>query len=170
MTTKRYRLKAEAAEHEFEISDRIPVAGMFVFSIGGHILSASRELFEEIVPPIPPEPEPGAYLIGDWVAVRFGGSVWHSAEGSCYWPELYESIVDESGPDVQIVRLVPERPAPAVELPWRLGEVQVHHIKVGSLRVQLHVGDEWARITAEEARAAGHALIAAADQAEAVGT
>jgi hypothetical protein len=74
------------------------------------------QIHEHIPPPVPDEPEPGAYLIGDRLAVRFeteAGQLWHTANDDQSWTQLWAEI---GGPDATIRRLVPE-PEP-VALPW----------------------------------------------------
>lgn len=76
------------------------------------------EWLEPVAPPVPDEPGPGAWQIGDRLCVRFAadatdirwavelppaedpdGYTWHT------WAELWKRY---GGPDVQILRLVPE--------------------------------------------------------------
>lgn len=78
----------------------------------------------EVPPPIPPEPGPGAYLIGVGLAYRDLGvttSRWHwqiRAKGRSasnrHWAEVWEKL---GGPDVTIVPLIPD-PAHGITLPW----------------------------------------------------
>ncbi len=78
----------------------------------------------EIKPPTPPEPEPGAYLIGGVLCVRFRDDQtihrwWVETSGvpggfvSYSWPDAIGIFTE----DVTIRRLVPEMAE--VELPWR---------------------------------------------------
>jgi hypothetical protein len=76
----------------------------------------------EVPPPIPPEPEPGAYLIGDSWALRTKALlserwIWHDGAylHSGTFADLWAHV---DGPDVTITPLVPA--LPDVELPWKL--------------------------------------------------
>lgn len=91
---------------------------------GGRIerrrVEISYGAWEAVPPPTPPEPEPGAYLIGDKLAVRFpdddSGAVWAietNGPAGYQWMDWDPVWVH---PDVTIVKLVPE--PPTVELPW----------------------------------------------------
>jgi hypothetical protein len=125
----------------------------------------------------PPEPEPGAWLIGKYVCVRmFRNSTarldtpprtaWVAAgdpDQPCQWDELWRDL---GGPGVTIRRLIPE-PAP-VELPWRIswgGHLDVLEVDLtvptGEF-VHLGIGTGYVHMTDAQATAAAHALLSAA--------
>lgn len=124
MTTKRYRIKPPLAG-EFE-ADAEGLARYARWSdpATGRVEHLPLAILEEVEPPIPPEPEPGAYDIGGALALHIiGGANWASwiwttadldqggwTSGS--FPELWAAL---GGPNVSIRRLVA---SPEVELPW----------------------------------------------------
>lgn len=92
-----------------------------------------RDLLTPVAPPVPEEPGPGAWMVGETVCVRvpqFDGEyqfsegddwfvpslVAHGSADRCWmdWTKVWAQF---GGPDVSIVRLVPE-PA-KVALPWK---------------------------------------------------
>lgn len=95
---------------------------------------------DQLVEVTPAEPEPGAYLIGDRIAVRFpvdktrGNWAVRTDEFSdgynwLPWSELWQRY---GGPGVRIVRLVPETPSEPVESKiWACPEGCGYHIADG---------------------------------------
>ena len=129
---------------------------------------------EPVPPPIPPEPEPGAYLIGDRLAVRFkvpaGWTAWHwqtgpdRADESDSWELAWAAI---GGP---IQRLVPEREAlPEVELPWTGSTISGCRVAIHSADADGDVRVEWKAgeyVRSETALAMAAALVAAVRAAD----
>jgi hypothetical protein len=118
----------------------------------------------------PAEPEPGAWLIGEKLCVRPEVANvlcrWLNLDDCEWylWEDLWRNV---GGPDVPIVRLVPE--PPAVELPWEwtdlttgAGRVVVGHIRP----TRVKDGNTW--ISVECAEAKGWALLTAARAAREV--
>jgi len=88
---------------------------------GFTLLAPRGAPLESVPPPIPAEPEPGAYLIGDTLAVRFPDTDdfnlrwrWSDVDTADSWGICWRSL---GGPDVTITPLVAA--LPKVELPWR---------------------------------------------------
>lgn len=140
----RYKLPAELGGGERDAY--IVTSGNAMFAVDDGEVTISLSLLTEVPPPIPPEPEPGAWLIGGSLAARFavpagwtawvwqanfklpalGGEVHESTAGRTWvtcgnsWDKVWAEI---GGPDVTITRLVPESSdraqPPTVDLPWR---------------------------------------------------
>lgn len=128
MTTWKFPEILGGGEHEEHLrpdgsSEGAPF-GSVVFHINGCVVAVARALLTEVKPALPAEPEPGAYLIGGGLAVRFPDDQdrlhrWCYNVGDPGYQEALDwqdAWHDLGGPDVTIVRLVPE-PA-EVELPW----------------------------------------------------
>lgn len=119
------------------------------FRVAGGYVWIPEILLEPIAPPIPAEPEPGAYLIGDTVVVRptrrDGDSRWMAladldGDGAGYawadsWADMWEQV--GGGPEVTIRLLAPEtepvepteptepaEPAEPVTLPLMVSDVE----------------------------------------------
>lgn len=102
--------------------------GTVAFLVNGCIVAIARALLTELPPPIPAEPEPGAYLIGGVLAVRFRedpGLIGHNwvygnrgvgYDDAGFWPAVWGDL---GGPDVAIVPLIvgAEVVEPVVDLP-----------------------------------------------------
>jgi hypothetical protein len=112
-------------------------------------VTVRRDELIQIPPPIPAEPPPGAYLIGDQLAVHFksGGpahpTIWRIRSGRNVF--TWDEVWSELGPDVKVTPLVP-RDLPEVELPWRQSDangngitVTLHRLR-DTPRIQLGVG------------------------------
>lgn len=161
----KFRLPPELGSGEIEIAvntrdDARPTH--WSWNIDGHAVSLPLAILTEIPPPIPPEPEPGAYLIGGVLCVRFEDGWDDDGEAAQAWEEAWQK---HGGPDVDIVALVP-KPA-AVELPWKGESWSVWRDHPG--RVQINVPGSsgvWS-VPDDLAREFGLALLSAADRAEA---
>jgi hypothetical protein len=115
--TKRYRLPAElgGGEVEYLWPSKSGTDGKFwVVRVGpgGPQFEIHANWLTEIAPPIPPEPEPGAYLIGETVCFHdeaFGWWLGHRADKVWrgVWQEWEDAWAAVGGPDVDIVPLVP---------------------------------------------------------------
>lgn len=172
----RYRLPAELGGGEIEAIPQGTIMGSM-----GHRYQYWGDGYElwfetaltEVEPPIPDEPEPGAYDIGGVLCVRWAAdkspSRWAFGTGSsaagvyhCDWPELWAELgaPRRSPPPI---RLVPD-PAQDVELPWRCGDLYIERLDATSgLMVEVNFQDRWVRLDADEARQAAAALLAAAE-------
>ncbi|MES2211011.1 MAG: hypothetical protein V4515_12665 [Chloroflexota bacterium] len=132
MTTWKFPDALGGGEYESQAILNTP-PGMVAFTFSGSVVYIHKGLLTE---PIPAEPEPGAYLIGGVVCVRFPddnhdpwwavatpgvGQVWHD------WHDAVEAL---GGPDVTIVRLVPAVEV-ETELPWEGVSMYQSFIKVG---------------------------------------
>jgi hypothetical protein len=120
----RYKLPEELGGGEVEISKQTPGSTHYCWRILGHSVVLPYEILTEIPPPIPAEPEPGAYLIGEVLCVRWSveeepDNHWYlggSGHRALTWTHVWEAV---GGPDVEIIPLVPRASLPEVELPWR---------------------------------------------------
>lgn len=147
------------------------------------VVDLPDEWVEPAPPPLPPEPEPGCWRIGEVDAVRVptvegeyvspDGDDWFAPTlGKWYaWGALLDAV---GGRDLPIRRLVPA-PEP-VDLPWHLtsingwghGDVRCQPADNPNAPVSYSIDDERRWLTVLEARAMAAALLSAADQAEAV--
>lgn len=101
------------------------------------------DLLDEVLPPQPDEPEPGAYQIGDVIAVRLGhsgpipGCEWFATSDILRpyrwstWPDLWALAGTD---DATVVPLRPDPHAGPVDLPWTA--------QGGQVIVKL-MGDDW---------------------------
>ncbi len=122
----------------------------------------------EPVDTTPPEPEPGAWLIGDVPVIRSPDSQatypWlrESDHGAQYdtWADTWKAL---GGPGITPRRLVPE-PAP-VELPWEGSSSFGRHLKVHRPDLGLipvAVGEDLGELAPDTAEEMAAALLAAA--------
>lgn len=138
----KYRLPAELGAGEIEATEEwsgcAGARATYRLTDGTELVMPLGLLLYPLNPPIPAEPEPGAYLIGETFCVRWwgddSGGHWAMRNdlvvrgyGWFDWARLWESI---GGPDVSIVPLVPKvdrgdvqltymgEPLPTVKLPW----------------------------------------------------
>lgn len=148
---------------------------------------------EPVPPPLPPEPEPGAYLIGTVLAVReradMSGNRWY------WWLDDPGDFIADSWANCweafggagtsSIVRLVPApepvqpvltafgKPLPLVTLPWHLtsingwgrGEVRLAQDNPAA-PIAYSIDDYTRFISTSQAREMAAALLSAADEAE----
>jgi len=142
----------------------------------GWVAFVAESALEELPPPIPEEPKPGAYLIGQagiwerwdsWDRTPERGierEHWRTigTEVAYSWTEVWGEV----GPDVSIVPLIPD---PAVgydnaELPWEPGEIRVRLTSNGVIVAEEWGGlGEWQRIDSRaEVLKGAAALLAAA--------
>lgn len=124
---KTYRLPEELGGAEFEAGEfhhPNTSIGRYQYRGNGFALWMGSKL-SEVPPPIPAEPEPGAYLLGGKVALRVDEdamdetSRWTWIEDSddlWTWEDWAKCWADLGGPGITPQRLVPE--TPEVELPW----------------------------------------------------
>lgn len=163
MTAQRYRLPEALGGREVELlTDQEPTrnVGDYVWvrdpDLG--VIQMPMSKLTPVPPPIPEEPEPGAYEIGGRTAVR-----WKLDHSCCWayddvngsyvtsaWGALWDEI---GGPDVTIRRLVPEPPVERVTLPWS-GESQ-YGAKITVERFQDGPNDkDYARVRIQKAETA----------------
>lgn len=190
---ERYKLPdalggGEVEETEAHSSHNVPesfVAVNVATTDGGSVVwygYLPRAILTPVKPPTPEEPEVGAWLIGDVLAVR-----WHAPEGFCQWSYQWRNANGEAdwtsdnwdqiwknlgGSDVTITRLVPERveTVEQVELPWELDGDASAFVKVDpdcSKRVRFGWYGVISRaVSPEKAREISAAFAAAASRAE----
>lgn len=173
-TAKRYKLPDALGGGEYEGSFEEHLAGVIRLNFNGRAIYVPLDMLTEISPPIPPQPGPGAYLIGDSMAlaVRFendGDPNWLSMPGGWrHWEDLWRDL---GGPDVTITRLVPERveTVEPVTLPWQ-GEsaygtpIRVERERDGEVGIVIgnrDIGMVGAVCTPEGTREFANALLAA---------
>jgi hypothetical protein len=153
---------------------------------GGATVLFSPGVATEVPPPIPDEPEPGAYLIGGVLVVRVSprrGRCWLLVEGEVFHEETFAELWPRlGGPDISIVPLVPKVDPPAVTLPWS-DEARGIYVRRavgcgcagetdGDALVDVVIGDNDRRLSTDEAvtlatailTAAGHKAITEADR------
>ena len=183
--TRRYLLPESLGRVEVEFVCEAGHRGAWSVVVrgGGPQFDINPSWLTEVDPPSPAEPEPGAYLVGDCIAMRFaryeGYNQWrwdspNDRDGfdTGGWLDLWSDI---GGADVTIRRLVPDPLAEPVELPWefRVGtnsETRVSsHGTHGVLDKNAAVGAyaTTVRLSPEQAREKARALWTAAAQAEA---
>lgn len=102
----------------------IPMGYRFVRRDTGQVGIFPTGALTELPPPIPDEPEPGAYLIGSVMCVRPPANF--DTEWFCFgkprgwrpWADVWSNF---AGPGVPIVRLVPESELlpDNISLPWK---------------------------------------------------
>lgn len=149
-------------------------------AVDGVWLTIALRSLTEVPPPIPDEPEPGAYMRNGQIIV--GAPVDPGpapGESRCAWFVYtkrrswfnhlrWEQAVDETGgPDAEIVPLLPD-PAHGVTLPWSVGQllsVQLLAPGQSGYPVRIAVNGESVYIPDDEADAMAAALIAAARKA-----
>jgi len=152
----------------------------------GWLYMVPVQALTELPPPVPPEPEPGAYLIAGVPCIRMArgaddpsGYASHGRKwilgtkvprtGWFAWKEALEVL--GAGPNVTITRLVPKSdPLPDVELPWHGEEYQGDGLRVErydatSVSVAI-MARATAWVTLDTALAMAAALITAARSTE----
>lgn len=175
MTT--YRLP-DGTEREAADLYSVPAIGITLvgFSIDGTTQWFPESLLTEIKPPIPAEPEPGAYLIGDALWFRPAdarGARWVGPDGICWeWEQAWRRSLTR--PDVTITPLVPSVPVEPVQLPQIVKGERGDYVSV-NIRANgdIAVTAAWAGSSAvdvalkpEAAAKAGRALLSAADRSD----
>lgn len=154
----------------FEVPEGYVAGTLGTFRMGEPVLLVQRQWLTEVPPPIPAEPEPGAYLIGDRLCVRSGNRLraesWIivSDDGHDYtdWVGVWEWA---GGPDVSIVPLVPKVDWPTALLPWVDGPFAVRVREDGtncSVQLDHTFRNAVMVMTPRRARAMAAALLTAA--------
>jgi len=191
----RYKLPDELGGGEFDgqpllnTSDGSPAGRIFLHITPDRseylVLDPAR--LTEVRPPVPAEPEPGAYLIGGTPCVRIGSAwvVGIDQPDPRWWVYWRDGGVAKlvGGPDVPIVRLVPESSdraqPPTVVLPWRHKDsggdsIEIAHVPTPAGEVAALVVEEGSEhsycraamwLDSHEARMGAVAAIMAADRA-----
>lgn len=128
------------------------------------LVDIPKHVLTEVPPPIPAEPEPGAYLIGEVLVTGYARRDevrWLYADSigvlmTVLWAELWEKL---GGPDVTIRRLEPA--PPTVEFPWYLSEITVE-VRKADPPVLVQIDQEWVYLSWDSAEQMAAALLTAA--------
>lgn len=130
-----------------------------------------KDALTEVKPPIPAEPEPGAYLIGDALWFRPAdarGARWVGPDGICWeWEQAWRRSLTR--PDVTITPLVPSVPVEPVQLPWEFADEDGDKVRVDRARDVWTIDRAGGRtivVLSPEARRSMIAALSAADRSE----
>ena len=144
----------------------------------GMRIEIEKTALTEVPPPLPAEPEPGAYLIGKTAAVRVANEKLFNPNvrwvvsapvprtGWFTWAETWKML---GGPDVTITPLVPAPSVEPVTLPWarRFEDGSPVEVLRSTASNRAAYVSGWGHLTAADALEMAAALIAAAAGGEA---
>lgn len=192
--TRRYTVDAQWGGGEVTFANpceclfTVPDGWVLVERVDGSQAMLPRGALTEVVPPMPPEPEPGAYRRGGLTLVGIPVDPGPGPdEPRCSWYVFtnrrslmnhlawWQAVDETGGPDADLVPLVPD-PAHGVTVPWRINGIDGRmsgftQVRLVAGKVQDGLGNQsesqGVQLSPDEAEQKAGALIAGARAARA---